>query len=87
MRAAAQLHRIGFHLFEIIAHAKHAHFIAIFLAEQSFGARGNGLVGWHQPRGRVGILPDHFVHLRFNPLQFLRRHGLGMREIETQPLR
>ena len=65
---------------------KHAHFIAIFFAEQRFGAGGDGLVGGHQPGGGVGILADHCVDLGLDPLQFFRRHRLGMGEVKAQPL-
>ena len=67
MGAAAQFDRIGlFGFVEIVAHGQHAHFVAIFFAEQGFGARGDGLIGGHQAGGGVGILPDHFIDLGFD---------------------
>ena len=87
MRAAAQFDRIGFRLLQIVAHVENTHFVAIFLAEQGFGARGDGLIGGHQPVDGVRILADHFVHLGFDPLEFFRRHGLGMARSRTADVR
>ncbi len=70
----------------VLAHGEHAHLVAIFLAEQRFGAGRDRLVGRHQPRGGIGILADHGVDLGLDALQLFRRHRLGMAEIEAQPL-
>jgi hypothetical protein len=86
MRAAAQFDRERLSR-RVVAHGEHAHFVAIFLAEQRFGARRDRLVGRHQPRRDIGVLAHDGVDLGFDALEFFRRHGLGMAEIEAQPVR
>ena len=87
MRAAAKLDGVGLVAIKIAAHGEHAHFVAIFLAEQRFRARLDRLIGRHQARGDVGVLPHHRIHLVFDAVQLILRDGLGVREVEAQPVR
>jgi hypothetical protein len=87
MRAAAKLDRVG-HVVcrEVLAHGEHADFLAVFLAEQRFRARLNRFVRRHEARGDVGVLAHHRVHFVFDARKLIRRHRLGMTEVETQTI-
>ena len=80
--AAAQLDRIvGV---AVAAHRQHAHLVAIFLAEQRHRARGNRLVGGHQPRRDRLVGADLGIHLGLDRVDLLARQRLGVREIEPE---
>ena len=86
MGAAAQFDRIGFRLLEIVAHGEHAHFVAIFLAEQ---ASAPASIAWSVGISRVEV--SEFWRITSFTWASMRSSssgvtGLGWREIEAQPL-
>ena len=80
MRAAAQLGGE-------IPHADDTHFVAVFLAEQRHCAVLDRLVVFHAPYVHCVVGTDRLVHQNFHVLDFFRRHGLRVREIEARTLR
>ena len=84
MGTAAQFDGIILVFVQVVAHRKHAHLVAIFFAEQGFGAGGDGLVGGHQAGGGVAVLADDGVDLGFDLFQFFGADRLGMREVKAQ---
>ena len=71
----------------VMAHADHAHFLAIFLAEQRHGAGFHRRFRCHQPRDHLGIFANAGIHLGLHPGEFFGVHGLIVRNIKTQPIR
>ena len=85
MRAAAQFDRPAERVAaEPFAHRDHAHFVAVFFAEQRARAGGARIIERHQARRHRGILQHEIVGDVLDLLDLLRRHRLGMREVETQ---
>ena len=84
MRAAAQFDREV--LFGQPAHAEHADFVTILLAEQRHRARLDRFFGRHQPRRDRLIGADFGVHFGFNRRNVLGSQSGRLREIETQPV-
>ena len=68
------------------AHRHHAHLVAVFLAEQRARAGRTRVVERHQPRGHRRILQHDLVGDVLDLLDLVRRHRLGMREVEPQPV-
>ncbi len=80
--AAAQLHR------ESVAHGQHPYFVAVLLAEQGHGTLLHApRRSPDAPRPTGGIGLDLAVDLLLHSGDLFRRHGLRMREVETQALR
>ena len=69
-----------------VTHAKNADFIAIFLAKECECACRHCLIGGHQARGHCGVTANLRVHFRFDIRNFLGRHRLVVREVETQAI-
>ena len=90
MGAAAQFDGeglAGLLAFLASAHGHDADLVAVFLAEQRHGARCDGVVHRHQPRLDRGVLQDDAVGQPLDLGEFGGLDGLGMREVEAQPLR
>ena len=87
MRAAAQFDGIGFVGVRILAHGQHAHFVAVFFAEQRFRARTRS----PDRSASAACETSEFWRMTaltscLDALEFVRRHGFGMAEIEAQPI-
>ena len=65
-------------------HRQNADFVAIFLTEQCKRTSGNGIIRGHQPGCDRLVPADLRIHISLNERDFLRRHGLIMREVEAQ---
>ena len=68
-------------------HGDDAHLVTVLLAEQRHGAALLGLLHAHQARFYRAVLEHERVGHCLDGPNFLGRHGLGVGEIETQPLR
>ena len=88
MRPAAQFHRVISARAVPVARSdgKHAHFLAVFLAEERHRARIDSLVRAHQPGHDLVVRADFGVHLRLDGGDLGRIERFRMREIEAQPL-
>ena len=98
VRAAAQLDRPGLVGLALavrpgrsrafrLAHGDDAHLIAVFLAEQRPRARLARILQRHQP-GLDGRVPQHVgIRHGLHGRELVGRHGLGVREVEAQPIR
>ena len=75
MDAAAQLFRA--------ADVEHAHFVAVFLAEQGHRAMLDGVVKRHQMGLRGAVFQDFLVDDRFHGGDLLGRHRRIVAEVET----
>ena len=84
MRAAAELDRIL--LAVAAAHRQHAHFLAVFLAEQSASAGRARFVEPHQPRRHLGVFQDNVVGDVLDLFKFGPSDRLRMGDVEAQPL-
>ena len=84
MGTAAQLDRIG--AVQILPHRQHPDFLAVFLAKQRHGTRGNRILGRHQPRCHRIIRPDLGIHIGFNQRNLGGAHRFLVGEIEAQPV-
>ena len=85
MGAAAQFDRIAL-AGAGIAHREHAHFIAVFLAEQRHRPRFNRIVRAHQP-GDDFLIAAHFgVHFGLDCSDIVGGQRGGLREVEPQPV-
>ena len=75
MRAAAQLERHT-------GHIHHAHDLAVLLAEQRHGSRGDGVLVGHLPGLDGQVFPDVGIHLRLDRRQLIPLDGTVMTEVE-----
>ena len=80
MRAAAQFGGE-------IAHLQHAHAVAVLLAEQRHRAEIERFLVTHVSNFGFVVAAHLRVDHVFDAAQFLARHRLEMREVETQPIR
>ena len=69
------------------AHRDDADFVAIFFAKQRAGAGGDRLFLRHQARVDRRVVLHDFVAEPLDLGQIFLGHRLGMREVETQPIR
>ena len=69
------------------AHREHSNLVAIFLAEQRHGARGDRFVGSHQARSDCLVAANLRIHVSFHLLDFLPGQRFRVREIEPEVVR
>jgi len=86
VRAAAQFDRPAERVAGAFTHGDDAYLVAVFFAEQRARAGRTGVVERHQPRGHGRVLEDDVIGDVLDPLEFLGRDRLGMREVEAQPV-
>ncbi len=84
--ASAQLNRPSHGVAAALAHGHHTYFVAVFLAEQGARAPTHRILDGHQPGGNRRIAQYHLVGDVFDRFDLGRRHRLGMRKIEAQPV-
>ena len=84
MRAAAQFDRPAHGVAATLTHRDHAHLIAILLAEQRAGARGDGVVDRHDPRRHRRILQNEIVGDVLDLFEFAGGDRFRMGNIEAQ---
>jgi hypothetical protein len=68
-----------------VAHAQHPYPIGIFLAEESHGARGLGVLQGHDAGLDRVILANYLVHPALDGPQLLATDGLEVGKVEAQP--
>ena len=68
------------------AHRDDAHFVAVFLTEQSAGAGRARIVEAHQPRRHLGVFQHHTIGDVLDLFKFGPRDRLRMGDVEAEPL-